>query len=76
MPTELTKRDLEICSRLAQRLQDDGLFFAGIDVIGGWLTEVNVTSPTGIQQMTRLSGENLPARVIERLEARVETVPV
>ncbi|MBK6580098.1 MAG: glutathione synthase, partial [Sandaracinaceae bacterium] len=48
----------------------DGLVFVGLDVIGGKLTEVNVTSPTGIQQMMRLDGVNYAARVIDAFEAR------
>jgi glutathione synthase len=60
--------DLRIVERLRPWLQRDGLFFVGIDVIGGRLTEVNVTSPTGIQEMGRLDGEAYEARVIERVE--------
>src|SRR5262245_30998993 len=54
--TELSARDREICAAVGARLRADGLFFVGIDVIGGWLTEVNVTSPTGIQEIDRLDG--------------------
>jgi glutathione synthase len=50
---EVTQRDREICAYLAPRLATDGLYFVGLDVIGGWLTEVNVTSPTGIQEIDR-----------------------
>ncbi len=53
--TELTKRDLEICEAVSESLRADGLWFVGLDVIGGYLTEVNVTSPTGIQEMSRLN---------------------
>jgi glutathione synthase len=56
---------------MAPRLKADGLVFVGLDVIGERLTEVNVTSPTGIQQMARLMGENVSGRVIDWLEARV-----
>jgi glutathione synthase len=49
----------------------DGLFFVGIDVIGGKLTEVNVTSPTGIQEMNALDGARYEERVLEAVEARV-----
>jgi hypothetical protein len=52
----LTARDREICARLAPRLRADGLWFVGLDVIGDWLTEVNVTSPTGIQEINALDG--------------------
>lgn len=67
---ELDDDDRRIIEAVAPRLRADGLFFVGLDVIGGKLTEVNVTSPTGIQQASRLSGENLEGRVIEWLEQR------
>jgi glutathione synthase len=67
---ELDAADRKIVAALAPRLRTDGLWFVGLDVIGGKLTEVNVTSPTGIQQMSRLSGTNLSARVVDWLEAR------
>lgn len=67
----LNADDLRIVSTVAPRLKQDGLYFVGLDVIGGRLTEVNVTSPTGIQQMSRLDGVNLSARVIEWIEKRV-----
>ena len=47
MKADLTPRDLEICRMLGPRLRRDGLFFVGLDIIGNYLTEVNVTSPTG-----------------------------
>ena len=62
---DLTERDLEICERIGPRLKRDGLWFAGIDVLGGVLTEINVTSPTGIQEMSRLDGVDGAGRVIE-----------
>lgn len=71
-PTELDARDRQIVAALAPRLRADGLFFVGIDVIGGMLTEVNVTSPTGIQEIDRLYGVKLEARVIDWLEQRVQ----
>ena len=55
---ELTARDLEICRRIGPHLRDNGLIFVGIDVIGDWLTEINVTSPTGLQQIDRFNGIN------------------
>lgn len=64
----LDENDRAICALVGPRCKADGLHFVGLDVIGGKLTEVNVTSPTGIQQMSRLSGENLSARVIEWIE--------
>jgi glutathione synthase len=69
--TELNARELEICAAMGPRLRADGLFFVGIDVIGPYLTEVNVTSPTGIQQASRLAGEDLEAKVIVALEQKV-----
>jgi glutathione synthase len=63
--------DLRIVQALAPRLRSDGLWFVGIDVIGGKLTEVNVTSPTGIQAMTRLDQTPYSAQVIDWVEARV-----
>lgn len=69
---ELTDRDLEICELVGPKLSEDGLYFVGLDVIGGWLTEVNVTSPTGIQEMSRLNGFDGSARVIEWIEEQVD----
>ncbi len=68
---DLDSDDLRIVDRLRPWLERDGLFFVGIDVIGGRLTEVNVTSPTGIQEMGRLDGVRYEPRVIERVEERV-----
>ena len=70
-PSELDGDDLRILEELAPRLKRDGLYFVGLDVIGGYLTEVNVTSPTGIQQISRLNRENVSARVIEWIAAKV-----
>lgn len=67
--TALGPEDRRIVERLAPRLRADGLFFVGIDVIGGRLTEVNVTSPTGIQEMGRLDGTPYEPRVLDRVEA-------
>jgi glutathione synthase len=69
--TELDDDDRRIVERIGPRLRAEGFFFVGIDVIGGRLTEINVTSPTGIQEASRLSGENLAARVVERVERLV-----
>ena len=66
--TTITAEDRRICETLMPRLQHDGLYFVGLDVIGNKLTEVNVTSPTGIQQMSRLSGTNCEAPVIDWAE--------
>jgi len=62
--------DRAICRAIGPRLREDGLYFVGIDVIGGKLTEVNVTSPTGIQQMSRLDGVDHADRVVRWLEER------
>lgn len=67
-PTELTAREREIVKDLAPKLRADGLFFVGLDLVGEHLTEVNVTSPTGIQEMGRFSGGKPEERVIEWLE--------
>jgi len=69
-PATLTDADREIIETIGPRLVADGLFFVGLDVIGGKLIEVNVTSPTLIQQMSRLVGENLSATVIDKLEEK------
>lgn len=70
---ELTDADRAIIEAVAPRLRADGLFFVGLDVIGGKLTEVNVTSPTGIQQASRLMGEDLEGKVIAWLEQKRST---
>ena len=63
--TTITEREHEICTQLAPTLQRDGLIFVGIDIIGDYLTEVNVTSPTGIREIDRLDGVQLGRQVIE-----------
>ncbi len=63
--TEITQQEHIICTQLAQTLRKDGLFFVGIDVIGGYLTEINVTSPTGIREIDRLEGTRLGEQVIQ-----------
>jgi glutathione synthase len=67
--TTLDAADRRILERLAPRLRADGLFFVGIDVIDGLLTEINVTSPTGLQEMNALDGARYEERVLERVEA-------
>lgn len=69
--TELDADDRRIVDAVAETLRREGLYFVGLDVIGGRLTEVNVTSPTGIQQMTRLDGVNYPGRVFDWVEAKL-----
>lgn len=66
----LTDRDREICARIGPVLREKGQVFVGIDVIGDWLTEINVTSPTGIQELERFDGTNVAARIWEAIEAR------
>lgn len=58
--TELSERELEICATVGPELKKRGLLLAGIDVIGGYITEINVTSPTGLQAIDRIYGSNLP----------------
>ena len=67
----VTPRDREICKMLKPRLERDGLYFVGLDIIGDYLTEVNVTSPTGVQEIDRLDGVNLEGKVIDFVESRV-----
>ena len=66
----LSSRDREICEAIGPALKDKGLIFVGIDVIGDYLTEINVTSPTGIQEIDRFDGVNLSARIWDAIEAR------
>jgi glutathione synthase len=70
----LSSRDREICLAIAPRLRADGLHFVGLDVIGDWLTEINVTSPTGVQEINALDGVLLESRVIDFVESRVATL--
>jgi glutathione synthase len=67
----LTERDLEICARIGPTLREKGQVFVGIDVIGHYLTEINVTSPTGIQELERFDGRNIAALVWEAIEAKI-----
>ena len=67
----LTAREHEICAAIGPRLKEMGQVFVGIDVIGGYLTEINVTSPTGIQELERFDGVNVAARIWEAIEARL-----
>jgi glutathione synthase len=66
----LSPRDLEICETIGPELRRRGLIFVGIDVIGGYLTEINVTSPTGIQEIDRFDGVSLEADLWDAFEAR------
>ncbi|RFU12661.1 glutathione synthase [Rhodobacteraceae bacterium W635] len=67
---EMSERDLEICARIGPLLREKGQIFVGIDVIGGWLTEINVTSPTGIQELERFDGINVAGAIWQAIEAR------
>jgi glutathione synthase len=70
--TELTDREQEICATLAPELKKRGLLFVGIDVIGGqWLTEINVTSPTGIVAIDAFNGTDTPGRIWDAIGARL-----
>lgn len=64
----LTERDYEICESIAPRLRQDGLYFVGLDVIGGFVTEINTTSPTGVQEINNLNGTKIETEVIEFTE--------
>jgi glutathione synthase len=68
--TELTKREVEICKRIGPALRQRGLLFVGIDVIDGYLTEINVTSPTGIRAIKNLGGPDVAALIWDKIEAR------
>jgi glutathione synthase len=70
--TEITQRDREICQVVAPKLREDGLYFVGLDIIGGYLTEVNVTSPTGIREIDLLDRVSLGKQVIEWVVNRRE----
>jgi glutathione synthase len=69
--TDLTKREREICARLGPPLRERGLLFVGIDVIDGFLTEINVTSPTGIRIIRRLGGPDIAAIIWDRIAEKV-----
>lgn len=70
VPTELTPRERELCADIGPRLRADGLVFVGLDVIGEHLTEVNVTSPTGIQELGRFQNARPANHLVEWVEAR------
>ena len=70
-PTELSGREREICDALGPELARRGLLFVGIDVIGGYLTEINVTSPTGIVAIDRFNGTDTPALIWDAIEAKL-----
>ena len=70
MPVELTERDHEICDRLGPELKKRGLIFVGIDVIGDYLTEINVTSPTGIREVKNFGGNDIAAMIWDVIEEK------
>jgi glutathione synthase len=70
---DLTPRDREIAEKVGRVLKDKGILFAGLDVIGDYLTEINVTSPTGVRELDRAYGENICARLFDAIEERLET---
>jgi glutathione synthase len=69
-PTELTQREKQICAAIGPELKKRGFLFTGIDVIGDYLTEINVTSPTGIQEVRRFGGADIAALVWDAIESR------
>ncbi|MBR0654614.1 glutathione synthase [Plastoroseomonas arctica] len=70
MPTTLTAGEHEICASIGPELRERGMIFVGIDVIGDWLTEINVTSPTGLQELARFDGVHLERAIWDAIEAR------
>lgn len=71
-PTEITLHELDICQTLKPHLQEKGLYFVGIDVIGPYLTEVNVTSPTCLQEINKLNGVHLEDQVLDFAEKLID----
>ena len=71
--TELTAREREICAAIGGELKRRGLIFTGIDVIGGYMTEINVTSPTGIQEVKRFGGADIARLIWDAVESKVRT---
>ena len=68
---ELTERDRWICGRVGPVLKEKGIIFAGLDVIGDYLTEINVTSPTGIRELQKFFGDNIAGSMFDAIEARL-----
>ena len=68
----LTPRDIEICNRIGPMLRERGQVFVGIDVIGDYLTEINLTSPTGLQELERFDGTKGAALIWDAIEARLK----
>ena len=68
--SELTAREREICATIAPALKERGMIFVGIDVIGDYLTEINVTSPTGIREIKRFGGPDIAVMIWDAIEKR------
>ena len=66
----MTDREREICALIGPELKRRGLIFVGIDVIGDYMTEINVTSPTGLREIERFDGTNIAAMIWDAIEAR------
>ena len=73
--TTLTRREHEICEAIGPSLREQGLVFVGIDVLGDYITEINVTSPTGIQEIARLDGVDLAVNIWDAIETRFAARP-
>ena len=71
-PAKLSQRDREICSALGPTLKSKGQIFVGIDVIGNHLTEINVTSPTGIQELERFDNINVAEMIWQAIEGKLK----
>lgn len=69
--SKLTDRDLEICQKIKPELKKRGLFFVGIDIIGDYLTEINVTSPTGISAINKIENKDLAIEIVEAIESKI-----
>jgi glutathione synthase len=69
--TQLTAREQEICNRIAPELKRRGLLFTGIDVIGDYMTEINVTSPTGIWEIRRFDGTDIASLIWDAIERKI-----
>jgi glutathione synthase len=72
---ELTERDFWICEQVSPELRKRGLLFVGLDVIGDYLTEINVTSPTCIRELDAIYGLDIAGQLIDRIEARIRSTP-
>ncbi len=69
--SEITERDRELCTIVSPKLKEDGLYFVGLDVIGNWITEINVTSPTCLVEINKLNGVKLEKDIIDFVEGRI-----